>query len=139
MSDSNQTFAPATPVVLPPVVWMGGHPTIADREPRGTRLRRCVRCSARSSFEVLSCAARGMVVHLIDPADVHARPEVYDGVTWAEPESIAGAHAHWQDKGYTVTRNPDGPVATSAHPRFRPCPTCNEELMVAGRLAVELG
>lgn len=136
MSDSYQTPAPAT-VALPPIAWMGGHPTVADREPAGTRLRRCIRCSARSQFDALRCEP-GMVVHLIDPADVHARPELFDGVTWAEPEAIAGAHAHWKDKGFRVTRKPEGPIGESIHPRYRPCPQCNEELMARGELTVVL-
>lgn len=137
MSDSFQgTQSVPVPVTLPPVVWIGGHPTIEAPEPRGTRLRLCVRCETRGQFHTLSCE-RGLIVHLIDPADVHESPELWDGVTWAEPEAIAGAHKHWQEQGFRVSRKPDGP-GEILHPRFRPCPECNELAMRGGLLAVKL-
>lgn len=135
MSDTFQVPPPApVPVTLPEVAWIGGHPTVADPETRGTRLRRCVRCNARSEFYSVSCEP-GMIVHLIDHADVHANPEVFDGVQWAEPQVIDRSHAHWRDKGFKITRKPDGNTDENAHPRFRPCPRCNEEAMAAGTLA----
>lgn len=134
MSDRFQVPPPAAdPVALPPIVWVGGHPTIADPETRGTRLRRCIRCNARGEFHSLSCEP-GMVVHLIDPADVHDEPQLFDGVAWAEPESIAGAHRHWTDKGFKVVRRPYTAAGESKHPRYAPCPQCNEEAMAAGTL-----
>lgn len=135
MSDtSNPPVRVDAPVQLPPVVWIGGHPTVEDPETRGTRLRRCLRCNTRELFHSVSCAP-GLIVHLIDPADVHAAPEVFDGSAWAEPDAISSAHAHWRDKGYRVVRKPDGPVGERVHPRFRVCPRCNEEAMAAGSLA----
>lgn len=134
MSGTFQVPSPvAVPVVLPPVVWIGGHPTIADSESRGTRLRRCLRCNTRDSFQVLSCEP-GMVVHLIDPADVHANPALYDGVTWAEPEAIAGAHKYWAEKGFKILRKPPTRPEDTTHPRYVACPQCNEEAMGAGTL-----
>lgn len=134
MSEAFQVPGPdPVPVELPPVAWIGGHPTVSDPETRGTRLRRCVRCNTRSEFNSLRCEP-GLIVHLIDPADVHAAPDVFDGVGWAEPEAIAAAHAHWADQGYRVTRKPDGPTGEAVHPRFRACPRCNEEAMGAGLL-----
>jgi hypothetical protein len=134
MSDSSN--APVKvgtpPVVLPPLVWIGSHPTMEDPEMRGTRLRRCVRCNTRSTFNTIRCEP-GMVVHLIDPADVHADPELFDGVQWAEPSAIEGAHKHWRRQGFQVERLPGG-QETLEHPRFRACPTCNTEAMAAGTL-----
>ncbi len=121
---------------LPDIAWIGGHPTIAEPDPRSTRLRRCIRCNTRDMFH--GTCDPGLIVHLIDPADVHAAPEAFDGTAWAEPEAIAGAHAHWRDKGYVVVRKPDGPTGEQAHPRYRACPTCNAEAMATGALAVYL-
>lgn len=135
MSDSSNapaTFTAPQPQVLPPLVWVGGHPTTEDPEMRGTRLRRCVRCNARADFHTVRCEP-GMVVHLIDPADVHADPERFDGLMWADPESIDGAHRYWRDQGYRVERLPGG-QETPEHPRFNACPTCNLAAMQAGTL-----
>lgn len=108
------------------IVWIGGHPTVADPMMRGTRIRRCLICDARQDFAPRACAGgRGMIVHLIDPADIHAHPEVFDGSPFAEPDAIAAAHAHWSDKGFTVARKPGPPGDESEHPRFVPCPVCN--------------
>lgn len=126
--------APA--IELPEIVWLMGHPTIADPEMRGTRLRRCLLCSARDSWN-MSCV-RGMIVHLIDPDDIHTAPETFDGMAWAEPQAVEGAHNHWRDKGFTVTRKPGHVLDESEHLRFKPCPVCNGELMRAGRLPVTL-
>ncbi len=130
----NDEMSPA--VELPEIVWLMGHPTVADREMRGTRLRRCLLCNARDGWN-LSCV-RGMVVHLIDPADIHADPEAFDGMMWAEPAAVDGAHKHWTDNGFTVTRKPGDVLDEGTHPRFRPCPVCNTELMREGRLRVNL-
>lgn len=119
------------PVELPPIVWIGDHPTTDAPEPRGTRLRQCVRCGTRELFHSLTCEP-GMIVHLIDPADVHGAPGVFDGVPWAEPDAIVGAHDRWTGRGYTITRKPDGPSGEDVHPRYRACPRCNEEGMAAG-------
>lgn len=134
MSDTFHAPAPVgTSVALPPLVWIGSHPTMEDPEMRGTRLRRCVRCNCRSEFYSVRCEP-GMIVHLIDPADVHDAPALFDGVAWAEPQAIQGAHQHWREQGYRVVRKPDGPAGESVHPRFRACPQCNEEAMAAGTL-----
>lgn len=124
------------PIELPEIVWVMGHPTISDPEMRGTRIRRCLVCDARQDFN-LSCG-RGMIVHLIDPDDIHAAPARFDGMPWAEPDAIAGAHAHWRDKGFLVTRKPGHVLDESEHPRFAPCPVCNGEAMRTGRLPVNL-
>lgn len=127
-----ETAGGPEPVALPPVAWIGAHPTIAEPQ-AGGRLRRCVRCNLRDGWYGARCEP-GLIVHLIDPADVHAAPEVFDGVIWAEPDAINGAHRVWADKGFRVTRKPDGATGESVHPRYRPCPQCNEDAMREGTL-----
>lgn len=138
MSDTFQTpttrLSPApVPVELPEVVWIDGHPTAAEPEPRGTRLRRCLLCNTRGQFSSVRCAA-GLVVHLIDPADVAEAPEAFSRSAWAGADAIAGAHKHWDAQGFRVVRKPDGPTGEARHPRFRACPECNEEAMREGTL-----
>jgi hypothetical protein len=127
------------PVELPQIAWIGGHPTMFDPEAGAVRprLRRCVRCDARSTFDAVRCDA-GLIVHLIDPDDIHAAPEAFDGSPWAEPRAMEGAARHWADQGFVVTRKPDGPTGEHTHPRFRPCPACNQAEMAAGRMPVRL-
>lgn len=124
------------PIVLPELVWIRGHPTIADPEMRAVRIRRCIVCDARQSFAV--ACGRGLIVHLIDPADIHADPVLFDGVSFAEPETIAAAHAYWTALGSVIVRKPGDPADVTLHPRFTPCPVCNREAILAGRLPVTL-
>lgn len=129
---------PSTPdvVALPEIAWIDGHPTINDPEARGTRLRRCIRCNIRDVW-VVTCG-EGLIVHLIDPDDIHAAPELFDGNEWAEPDTIRTAAIYWSGRGFRVTRKPGDVHDETVHPRFRACPACNEAEMRAGRLPVLL-
>jgi hypothetical protein len=126
---SQESNTPPPPVVVfPTLYWLGVHPCVPV-----TGGYRCVRCATARPTSAQRCEP-GMVVHLVDPADVHDDPETFDGLFYAEPEAIAAAHRRWTDDGYRVVRKPTRRSPDPDHPRFRPCPACNEPLMAAGQL-----
>lgn len=128
--DGRMIYArPRPPRVLPPLAWFNSHPTIADPERGGTRLRRCVRCNLRDMFHVSYCEP-GLIVHL--PDQQAAQHYLYAGVPQATEQQLDGARTYWQRKGFVVV--PDPAPERADHPLYRPCQLCNEAAMSAGLL-----
>lgn len=124
------TSTPTFPLTLPPLIFIGGHPTTDDFRP-GVADRLCITCGARDRFHARRCVP-GMIVHLIDQAEIDDDPDRWTRSPWVAADALDAARAWWTDRAALILRCPPG------HPRFKVCPRCSMSLMTDGTIPVTL-
>ncbi len=116
-------------VRVPDLTFMGGHPCVADPAHPGGFI--CVACESVGGSATRPCVP-GLVVHLIDDAEIADRPERWKGSPWANTETLASARRWWTGRG-----GPINPPPPHHHPLQVGAP-CTVLRMRAGEIRIIL-
>lgn len=116
-------------VTVPDLTFLGGHPCVPDPARPGGYV--CVACEAVGGSASRACVP-GLVVHLIDEAEIAEHPDRWKRSPWANAETLASARRWWTGRGAQITR------AHGGHDRFQVCAPCTVLRMRAGEIRIIL-